>query len=141
MSKKRMIVAVVAVIALVAILGVCLVACGKKDAENLNEESYRSKLEAAGYEVESMPKEDLVAQAGDLGGGELEWFLSAEKTGTDPSLGDNVLVAKFKTSSDADKSYEFLKRECAEYLESTDDIYKTGCIVIYGTKQGVKDAK
>lgn len=110
--------AIVAVIALVAILGICLVAC--------NAESYEKKLEKAGYNVTSMSADE----AKDEGA---EWGVAARK-GT-----DIVYVVKFAKTDDAK---EFEKNVPTIGVGSFKVVVdRVGSIVIYGTEQGVKDAK
>lgn len=117
-NMKKKIIAVVAIVALVAILGVCLVAC--------NADSYKKKLDKAGYTV-------TVFEADDVDEGvNIEWGLYAVKT-SGVSM-DMVTVAKYKSEKDAKKAEERGKNE---HMST----YRSGKLVIVGTEQGVKDAK
>ena len=117
---KKTIIAIVAVIALVAILGVVLMAC--------NADSYKSKLERKGYSVTVSERND----------DNVEWSLTASKGAL--LNGDSVSIAKYKTVDDAKKAEQDLKDLQDNGLVSY-EVYRSGKIVMAGTKQGVKDAK
>ena len=121
MKANKKVLAIVAIVALVAILGVCLVACNASD--------YQKRLEKKGYIVTVLEGERLESMSKDLGY-EVEFVITAGNLST----GDEV---KFKKSADAKKAYNDAK----ENVSSKNDIYRSGKIVISGTKQGVKDAK
>ena len=113
MSKKVM--AIVAVIALVAILGVCLVAC--------NAEDYQKKLEKKGYTVVSTE-----------GGDTVEWALKGSKM--EGATYNTVNIVKYVNTDDAKAAETDAKKVYGE-----NGTYRVGKIVIFGTEQGVKDAK
>ena len=115
--NKKVIVSIVAVIAIVALLGVFLVAC--------NADSYKSKLEKKGYTV-------VTTTGGD--DDDFEWSVTANKGGL---LGDYVTVVKAKSLDDAKKAEEDAKQTQVSGM----DFVRQGKICIYGTTQGVKDAK
>lgn len=123
MNKK--VLAIVAVIALVAILGVCLVAC--------NAESYEKKLEKAGYEVEVLEGDDVDQIKELVGDLEVEWAVGGAKDA------DSVTVIKFKNTDDA-KEFE-KNAPVGSAFGYTLKCERSGKIVIYGSEQGVKDAK
>lgn len=108
---KKKIIAVVAVVALVAILGVCLVAC--------NADTYKERLEKEGYTVIEGAKDDNI-----------EWSLVA--TNGD----DTVNIIKYTTKDHAKGAEEVAVAKLGK-----DEVYRTGKIVMVGTKQGIKDAK
>lgn len=119
MNKK--VISIVAIIALVAILGVCLVAC--------NADSYVKKLEKAGYMVQKFDGEDAKEEMGADG---IKWMVMGVKL--DFMSPDSVFVVAFDNADDAKAFADTLNGE-GEYVEHS------GKIVIFGTEQGVKDAK
>ncbi len=118
--NKKTIIAIIAVIALVAILGTVLVAC--------NQEDYTKRLEKKGYKVVSGT--DILGSIG-LASKSIDWSISATN-------GDNyVQVVKYANSDDAKAAYN-------DYKDDLDEGYavkRHGKIVVFGTKQGVKDAE
>ncbi len=123
---KKRIIAIVAIIALVAMLGLVLVAC--------NADSYKSKLEKAGYTVVVLEGDE--AEAEEEG---VEWIVTASKAG-DGLLGaidrEYVTVVKYANSADAKEA-----EQAAIDLAGEKNVHRVGTIVITGTEQGVKDAK
>ena len=114
--NKKTIIAIVAVIALVAVLGVVLMACSA--------ESYQKKLEKKGYSVSTykVDKEDQ---------DDVEWGLVATKG----LLSEAVYIVKYKSLDDAKDA----ERDQKDLGIGT--VYRTGRIVMWGSEQGVKDAK
>ncbi|MEG2450543.1 MAG: hypothetical protein RSB09_02290 [Clostridia bacterium] len=121
MNKKK-IISIIAIIALVAVLGVCLVAC--------NADSYEKKLTKAGYDVTVSTAEDI--KEFDKEDGEVAWVVTGFK-----GL-DGVTVIKFKKTDDA-KKYATKMGVLAGLGKQ--EVYRTGSIVMFGTEQGIKDAK
>ncbi len=132
MSKSsKKIIALVAVIALVAMLAVCLVAC--------NADSYVKRLKDAGYNAEAMTEEEIEKNGGS---DKIEWGVVAVKGSvslTSGVEGEMVTIVKYKNSDDAKKQEEDLKELMGD--EKGAAVYRTGKIVMFGTEQGVKDAK
>ncbi len=125
MRTNKKVLAIVAVIALVAVLGVCFAAC--------NADSYTKKLEKAGYTVGSYTAEKSEE-------GKIEWGLTGVK------LGDTVTVVKYKKTDDAkaaESNWQATINGTGGWsgLAGLEKVYRTGKIVIFGTEQGVKDAK
>ena len=125
MSTNKKIIAVVAIIALVAVLGMCLVAC--------NADSYTKKLEKKGYTVSNYTadKDDEA---------KIEWGVTAVKKS------DTVTVVKYKKAEDAKAAESDMNKKIETAgglsgLIGIEKVYRTGSIVIFGTEQGVKDAK
>ncbi len=118
--NKKTIIAIVAVIALVAILGTVLVACNKDD--------YTKRLEKKGYSIGSAT--DIINAFG-FSSNTVEWSLSAVKDS------ESVSVIKYKNSDDAKSAYNDYKKN----LKDGYAVKRHGKIVVYGTKQGVKDAE
>ncbi|MEG2687769.1 MAG: hypothetical protein RSA24_01230 [Clostridia bacterium] len=121
MNKKK-IISIIAIIALVAVLGVCLVAC--------NADSYEKKLTKAGYDVTVSTAEEIKEFGKE--DGEVVWVVNGLK------VGDSVSIIKFKKTDDA-KKYATDMGVGAGIAKM--EVYRSGSIVIIGTKQGVKDAK
>ncbi len=123
---KKRIIAIVAIIALVAMLGLVLVAC--------NADSYKSKLEKAGYDVVVLEGDEAEAQEDGV-----VWMVTASKGG-DGLLGvvdrDFVSVIKYANADDAKDA-----EQAAIEMLGEKGVYRVGTIVIAGTEQGVKDAK
>lgn len=112
-SISKKIVALVAMIALVAILGVFLAGCtGKMD-------DYAKRLEKAGYEVET--KDDFDAED------KIEWAVAAQKGE------DAVFIYKYVSAEDA--------KEAISALTGYRMTSRNGSLIMFGTKQGVEDAK
>ncbi len=118
MKTRKIVVSIVAVIALISILSICLVAC--------NADSYVSKLEKAEYVV---TKTEFDQEQQDALG--LEWSVTGVKfvLGGDKAM---VTINKYVNEEDAKEAEETL---------GEDNITRIGKIVIFGTEQGVKDAK
>lgn len=114
--NKKVIISIIAVILLVAVLGTILVACSA--------DSYKKKLEKKGYTVSAYTVDDDDQD-------DIEWGVMATKG----LLGDAVYIVKFKSYDDA-KDYEEDMRKLRY-----GSVYRTGKIVMYGSEQGVKDAK
>lgn len=108
---KKRIVALIACVALISIFGICLVAC--------NADTYRDRLEKEGYTVVEGAKDDNI-----------EWSLIATN-------GDDTVNIIAYTTKDQAKAAE----EVAEAKLGKDEVYRTGKIVMVGTKQAIKDAK
>lgn len=126
---KKRIIALIACVALVSILGICLIACNDDIAKSdANADTYTKKLEKAGYTVESLDVDDVDA--------DIEWGVSATKTKGFLDGFDYVSVIKYTNTDDAKEVEEALIKQLGE-----DFVYRTGKIVMYGTEQGVKDAK
>ena len=123
MSKR--IISIVAIIALVAVLGVCLVACGAKA------DTFVKRLEKAGYTVESV---ELSSEEKDTG---MVWAVVGQKAESITNI-DMVTVIKFKTADDAAKAASQLENAAAIMGY---EVVVDGTLIIYGTEQGVKDAK
>lgn len=123
--NKKVIISIIAVIALVAILGTVLVACNKED--------YQKRLEKKGYKVSSLT--DL-GEAFGVQSTKVEWSLEAAKDD------EYVEITKYRNSDDANKAYEDAKKTIDDLGEDGKNYKakKVGKIVIFGTKQGVKDA-
>lgn len=117
--NKKVIISIIAVILLVAVLGTVLVACNKED--------YQKRLEKKGYSVASAT--DLIGAVG-LQSSTVEWSLTATKDN------EAVSITKYRNADDAKKDYEDAKKN----LRDGYAVKKLGKIVIYGTKQGVRDA-
>ncbi len=135
MSKqmKKAIVSAVAIMLLVATLAVVLVAC--------NADSYKKRLEKAGYSIESANIEDF----GEIGEEfEIEFGLYGEKTNV--TTLDWVILLKFKNADDA-KSFEkiykiYLNEEAGVLGEEADvRVERQRTLLLLGTEQGIKDAK
>ena len=114
--NKKVIISIIAVILLVAVLGTILVACSA--------DSYKKKLEKKGYTVSTykVDKEDQE---------DVEWAIAATKG----ILGDSVTIVKYKKLDDAKDA----EKDAKDLGVGT--VYRTGNIVMWGTAQGVKDAK
>jgi len=128
MSKSsKKIIALVAVVALVAMLAVCLVAC--------NADSYVKRLKDAGYQAEAMTEKQIEEYGGS---DKIEWGVAAVKGSISLSgiEGEMVTIVKFKNSDDAKDTEADLKEAMKDAT-----VYRTGKIVMFGTEQGVKDAK
>ena len=120
----------ISVLAIVVVLGACLIAC------NVNEETYKAKLEKAGYDVEVMTQDDIdemmEAMPIDIG---IKWAVDGKK-GT-----DEITVICFDEKEQAE-AYETLFN-----MVSTDPamagikVERKGAILFFGTEQGIKDAK
>ena len=123
MNKK--VISIVAMIALVAVLGVCLVACGN------NADTYTKRLEKAGYSVESV---ELSSEEKDTG---MVWAVVGQKAESITNI-DVVTVIKFKTADEAAKAASQLENAAALMGY---EVVVDGTLIIYGTEQGVKDAK
>ena len=117
--NKKVIVSIIAVILLVAVLGTVLVACNKED--------YQKRLEKKGYSVGSGT--DVLGAFG-LSSNTVEWSLSAVKDN------EGVSITKYRNGDDAKDAYDSYKKN----LKDGYAVKKVGKIVIYGTKQGVRDA-
>ncbi|MBO4554770.1 MAG: hypothetical protein J5713_03220 [Clostridia bacterium] len=118
--NKKVIISIIAVILLVAVLGTVLVACNKED--------YEKRLEKKGYSFGSVT--DLLGAAG-LQSSTVEWSLSAAKDN------ESVSIVKYRNSDDAKDAYDSYKKN----LKDGYAVRRHGKIVVYGTKQGVKDAE
>ena len=117
--NKKVIISIIAVILLVAVLGTVLVACNKED--------YQKRLEKKGYSVGSGT--DVLGAFG-LSSNTVEWSLSAVKDN------EGVSITKYRNGDDAKEAYDSYKKN----LKDGYAVKKVGKIVIYGTKQGVRDA-
>ena len=124
--NKKTIIAIVAVIALVAILGTVLVACNKDD--------YTKRLKNKDYEVASLS--DLSEEAFGVQSTKVEWSLEAAKDN------EYVVVTKYRNTDDAKKAYEDAKKKIEDAGDKGKDyaVRRHGKVVVFGTKQGVKDA-
>jgi hypothetical protein len=124
MNKK--VISIIAIIALVAVLGVCLVACGAS--------SYESKLEKAGYTVQTMTDEDI-AEMNESTGLDLDikWGVGGAK-GT-----DYVAVICFADEEQAEAVATFYNM--ASSILGGMKAETKGAILFFGTEQGIKDAK
>lgn len=114
--NKKVIISIIAVILLVAVLGTVLVACSA--------DSYKKKLEKKGYNVSTytVEKDDQ---------DDVEWGLLAT---TGLIGGNTVYIVKYKSLDDAKEAESDAKKLAGS-------VYRTGKIVMWGTEQGVKDAK
>ena len=110
----RKLAGIIAIIALLVIVCTCSVAC--LNSVSTNSADYRSRLEGKGYTVTNIDV-SLVQK-------DMEWGLYATHDG------DSVTVALFKNEDDA-----------KETQVSGMEFVRQGKICIYGTTQGVKDAK
>ena len=117
--NKKVIISIIAVILLVAVLGTVLVACSKED--------YQKRLDKKGYSFGSAT--DILGAFG-VQSTTVEWSLSAVKDS------ESVSIVKYRESDDAKEAYESYKKN----LKDGYAVKKVGKIVIYGTKQGVRDA-
>ena len=139
MNKK--VVSIVAIIALVAILGVCLVACNEDSNEKKLEgiedyvnklegkENYVNKLEGKGYDVETMPDEDLDAYRENFGV-DVKWVIYGENST------DHVGIYACANADDA-KAFANILNMAAGYAYAE----VKGKIVFFGTEQGIIDAR
>ena len=118
--NKKVIISIIAVILLVAVLGTVLVACNKED--------YQKRLEKKGYSVGSGT--DVLGAFG-LSSNTVEWSLSAVKDN------EGVSITKYRNGDDAKDAYDSYKKN----LKDGYAVRRHGKIVVYGTKQGVKDAE
>lgn len=118
MNKK--VISIIAIVAIIAILGVVLVAC--------NADSYQKKLEKAGYEV-------IAIEADEDEEADVEWAVKGTKVEGLLDV-DTVTVVKYANTDDAKEA-----EELAIEIYGEDGVYRTGKILIFGTEQGVKDAK
>ena len=131
---KKKIIVMVAIVALIVILGTVLVACN-------NEKDYRKRLQDAGYEI--MNKEQVEQISGGNIDAELcEWIVAGFKMSIVSIVTENsdmVVIYKFKNESDAKDVYNELSADAEN--DSTLAVERKGKIIIFGTKQGVKDAQ
>ena len=116
--NKKAIISVVAVVLLVAVLATVLVACNMDD--------YKKRLE----------KKDYFVTASEVDSDSIEWILNGTKKGSGLSI-ETVTVTKYKNSDDAKDAYEDAK----ENLSDGWSVKRHGKIVVFGTKQAVKDAE
>ena len=116
--NKKAIISVVAVVLLVAVLATVLVAC--------NMEDYQKRLDKAGYAI----------VGGKVDSDSIEWALTATKAGSGLSI-ETVTVTKYKNSDDAKDAYNDAK----ENLSDGWSVKRHGKVVVFGTKQAVKDAE
>lgn len=118
--KKKISIAVLIVLILVMLTA--LVACN-------NEETYSKRLQSKGYEVEAIVGKTYEP---DYDGGYIEIF--AEKSKSE----DYVAIKIFDKKSDADRYYSTCMTERGSDGKS---VYQDGKVVMYGTAQGVNDAR
>ena len=139
MNKKR-IVAIVAIIALIAVMAVVFAAC--------NADTYRKRLEKAGYEVETLDQSKL-ENLDSAAYKNVEWAVSARKPSLSSEMTDNVMVLKYKSLSSAKDAEAEFEKMAKETNEMIDLIYpnlryivdRESMCVFYGTVQGVNDAQ
>ncbi len=131
--KKRAgkIVAIVAALALVCILTVCLVACN-------NAEDFEKRLKDKDYITVTMSKEQISDLVGTEDADDVEWIVSGMKGDLMSGSGDAVYVVKFKSE---DKAKEMENEMKSDSDGSGTKFERNGKIFIFGTEQGVKDAK
>ena len=122
MNKK--VISIVAIIALVAILGVCLVAC--------NADSYAKKLEKAGYTVQKFTGDEANDEAKAEG---VKWMVFGIKFNSVTDA-DSVSVVAFDNADDAKEYADSVVKMFGE-----DCVHVLGKIVIFGSEQGIKDAR
>lgn len=119
--KKKISIAVLIVLILVMLTA--LVACN-------NEETYSKRLQSKGYVIEAVIGKTYEP---DYDGGYIEIF--AEKSKSD----DCVTIKIFDKKSDAERYYSTLMTHESDTADRS--IYQDGKVVMYGTAQGVNDAR
>ena len=119
--NKKVIISIIAVVLLVAVLGTVLVACNKED--------YQKRLEKKGYS-KVVSGSDIIGAIG-FSSNTIEWDIHYAKDN------ESVSVVKYKNSDDAKDAYNSYKED----LKDGYAVRRHGKIVVFGTKQGVKDAE
>lgn len=116
--KKKYLVLIAAV--LLCVILVTLVACNY-------EKKYAEKLQDLGYDVRVSKGKEYAA---DYKGGYYEIYARKD---------DNyICIEVYDNKADAERAYSTLLSSKDEDIKS---IYRDGCAVIYGTAQGVNDAR
>lgn len=118
--KKKISLAVLIVLILVMLTA--LVACN-------NEEAYSKRLQSKGYAIRAVIGKTYEP---DYDGGYIEIFAENSKSE------DYVSIKIFDKKSDADRYYSTCMTERGDDGES---VYQDGRAVMYGTAQGVNDAR
>jgi len=130
-KKSGKIVAIVAALALVSILTVCLVACN-------NAENFEKRLKDKDYIVVTMTKDQIEDMVGEENANDVEWIVSGVKGEVLSGEAEMVYVVKFKSE---DKAKEMENEMNSDSDGSEMKFERNGKIFIFGTEQGVKDAK
>lgn len=115
MNKKK-IITIAAIVALVAVMAVVFAAC--------NADTYRNRLEAAGYTVYDYDADEIQLD-------DAEWGLVAMNEKTE----DVVTIVKFKNLSAAKDA------EADARNSSGVTVYRQSMLVMVGTEQAIADAK
>ena len=124
MNKK--IISIVAIVALVTVLGVCFVACGAS--------SYESRLEKAGYTVQTMTDEEIAEMTEGSGLDlDIKWGVGGTKGA------DYVAVICFADKEQAE-AFATITNMASGIFGGMKAETK-GAILFWGTEQGIKDAK
>lgn len=132
-----------AVLVCVLLLG-CVFALASCGGPNSDPEAAGDALDKAGYKVDITDNAVELAVYGALG---MEAAVSAYKAAEDDDdkILDAVAIFYFKEDADMDKAYETIEKlyEKAKEVEPDIDleIGKSGNMIWYGTKAGIKAAK
>ena len=139
-SKRIM--SVAAALALVVVLGVCLTACGSNEASF---DTYRNRLEDAGYTVMSAKsdalqqyKETIAGMGAEINIDDVDWLMIGTK-GTTEEDGQMVVLMRFKNESQAKEMMD----EAAANEEGVPEGFaydRQGNVIVVGMEAGVNIA-